>query len=132
MTTTQRSINFDEAVQPFCRNSDPRTSEQAAKTRSRKVLPIHYFVLRHHLEHKDSDRNAGFAAVAAGLTLDWEHGRRASRTIREDLKWIEPMLDDKGLPVVVKNYGTNKIAVRNRITEEGSAALMAQSVPLAQ
>ena len=132
MTTTQRSINFDEAVQPFCRNSDPRTSEQAAKTRSRKVQPIHYFVLRHHLEHKDSDRNAGFAAVAAGLTLDWEHGRRASRSIREDLNWIEPMLDDDGQPAVVKNYGTNKFAARNRITEEGSAALMSQPIPLAQ
>ena len=132
MTTTQRSINFDEAVQPFCRNSDPRTSEAAAKTRSRKVQPIHYFVLRHHLEHKDSDRNAGFAAVAAGLTLDWEHGRRASRTIREDLKWIEPLFNDDGQVEVVLNYGTNKFAARNRITEAGSAALMAQSVPLAQ
>ena len=96
------------------------------------MQPIHYFVLRHHLEHKDSDRNAGFAAVAAGLTLDWEHGRRASRTIREDLKWIEPLFNDDGQVEVVLNYGTNKFAARNRITEEGSAALMAQSVPLAQ
>ena len=79
------------------------------------MQPIHYFVLRHHLEHKDSDRNAGFAAVAAGLTLDWEHGRRASRSIREDLNWIEQMLDDDGQPAVVKNYGTNKFAARNRI-----------------
>ena len=132
MDDFQRSINFDPAVQPFCRNSDPRTSEQAAKTRSRQVKDIHYFVLRHHLEHKDSDRNAGFAAVAAGLTLDWEHGRRASRSIREDLNWIEPMLDDEGQPVVVKNYGTNKMAARNRITEAGSAALMSASVPLTQ
>ncbi len=132
MTASQRSINFDEAVQPFCRNSDPRTSEAAAKTRSHKVQPIHYFVLRHHLEHKDSDRNAGFAAVAAGLTLDWEHGRRASRSLREDLQWIEPMLESDGQAAVIKSCGTNKWASRNRITEAGSAALMSAPIPLAQ
>ena len=96
------------------------------------MQPIHYFVLRHHLEHKDSDRNAGFAAVAAGLTLDWEHGRRASRSLREDLKWIEPMLESDGHPAVTKNYGTWKFAARNRITEAGSAALMSAPVSLAQ
>ena len=132
MTAIQRSINFDPAVQPFCRNSDPRTSEAAAKTRSRKVQPIHYFVLRHHLEHRDSDRNAGFAAVKAGLTLDWEHGRRASRSLREDLEWIEPMLEPNGQPAVVKNYGTNKSANRNQLTEKGSAALMSAPIPLTQ
>ena len=96
------------------------------------MQPIHYFVLRHHLEHKDSDRNAGFAAVAAGLTLDWEHGRRASRSLREDLQWIEPLLDAEGKPEEVANYGTGKMAARNRITEAGSAALMSASIPLAQ
>ena len=131
MDDFQHSVNFDPAVQPFCRNSDPRTSEEAAKTRSRKLKDIHYFVLRHHSEHKDSDRNAGFAAVAAGLTLDWEHGRRASRSLREDLKWIEPLLEADGHPAVTKNYGTNKFAARNQITEAGSAALMSAPAPTA-
>ena len=66
------------------------------------------------------------------MTLDWEHGRRASRSLREDLQWIEPMLESDGQPAVVKNYGTNKWAARNRITEAGSAALMSASIPLAQ
>ena len=120
----QRSVNHDPNVQPYCRNSDPITSEMAAKNRSKKIKDIHLFVLRHHLEHQDSDRNAGIAAVKAGKTFDTEEGRRASRTIREDWEWIQVDLGPDGKPNLVQNYGSNQMARRNRITEEGSAVLM--------
>lgn len=118
--------SYNPAEQPFCRNSDPETSAYAARTRSRKVTNAHYFVLRHHLEHQDSDRNAGEAAVKAGLVPDWETGRRASRSVREDLKWTTILLHENGKAETVKNLGSNKPGKRNRITEEGRAALMAE------
>jgi hypothetical protein len=117
--------NFDSAVQPFCRNSDPRTSEDAAKQRKRDPGPEHLFVLRWHLEHRDSDANAGHAAMRAGLVNTQEAGRRASRTIREDLGWTQVETDPETLhPLTVRNRMSNRSGNRNRITEKGSAALM--------
>ena len=130
MNHPQRSINFNPAEQPFCRNSDPRTSADAAKLRNRRVRPVHYFVLSHHLQHKDSDRNAGIAAVEAGFAQDVEEGRRASRSVREDWEWTEIILKDDGTHDTIKNRGTNRSGKRNRLTEDGSAALMSQSIAL--
>ena len=120
--------SFNPAEQPFCRNSDPETSAYAARTRDRKVTDAHVFVLHHHLQHQDSDRNAGVAAVKAGLVPDWETGRRASRSVREDFEWTTIALQDDGKPQTVKNLGSNKPGKRNRITEEGSAVLMAAGI----
>jgi len=116
--------SYNPAEQPFCRNSDPETSAYAARTRSRKVTTAHYFVLRHHLQHQDSDRNAGIAAKEAGLVPDWETGRRASRSVREDLEWTTIVLQEDGKPETIRNLGSNKLGKRNKITEEGSAALL--------
>ena len=120
--------SYNPAEQPFCRNIDPETSAYAARTRSRKVTDAHYFVLRHHLLHQDSDRNAGIAAEKAGLVPDWETGRRASRSVREDMKWTTFLFQGNGKPETVKNLGSNKPGKRNRITEEGSAALLSSDV----
>ena len=116
---------FDPAVQPFCRNSDPLTSAEAAKRRKRDPGPEHLFVLRHHLLHRDSDANAGKAVMEAGLVNTQEAGRRASRTIREDFKWIAIDIDpETGKPLTVKNHLSTRQGQRNRITEKGSAVLM--------
>ena len=120
----QRSVNHDPKVQPFCRNTDPQTSADAAKQRSLKITDLHVFVLRHHLEHRDTDKNAGLAAVKAGITDDSDQGRRASRTLREDYGWCQWALDRDGKPAQAKNHRTNRWAQRNCITEAGSAALM--------
>ena len=114
---------FNPAVQPFCRNSDPDTSAEAAATRSTKIKEVHYFILGHHQKFKDTDRNAGEAALAAGLARDWEEGRRASRTVK-DKGWIETFEDVDGKFAKALNTSTNKRGLRHRITDEGIAALM--------
>ena len=53
--------------QTFFRVEDPETSREASKQRKRDPGPEHYFVLRHHAEHLDSDANAGQAALEAGF-----------------------------------------------------------------
>jgi|MDSW01.1.fsa_nt_gb hypothetical protein len=120
--------NYDARVQPFCRNSDPATSAEAAKKRNRSAGPEHFYALRHHLQHRDSDRNAGLALFEAGLVADVEAGRRASRTIREDLNWIAIELGDNGKPLTVPNRGTTRSGQRNRVTEKGSDALLTHSI----
>ena len=115
--------SFDPAIQPFCRNSDPDTSAEAAKSRSTEIKDVHFFVLRHHLQFKDTDRNAGEAAVKAGHAADWEEGRRASRTVKEK-GWVETFIDSDGKLARTVNNSTGKKGLRHRITEQGSAALM--------
>ena len=130
MDTDQTNLfhpNFDPAVQPFCRNSDPVTSADAAKSRSTEIKDVHYFVLRHHLQFRDTDRNAGEAAVKAGHAAEWEEGRRASRTVKEK-GWIETFIDENGKPARAVNNSTGKKGLRHRITEEGSAALLEKGI----
>ena len=116
---------FNPSVQPFCRNSDPQTSADAAKRRKRDPGPEHFFVLRHHLINRDSDANAGQAAFEAGLVRTQDSGRRASRTIREDFGWVAIDLDpETNEPLTIRNHMSNRSGQRNRITEKGSAALM--------
>ena len=107
----------------FARGGDPTTSQDAARTRSRKIGPEHFFVLRHHYQHRDSDSNAGFAAFQEGLVRSPESGRRASRTIREDLGWIEVLMDEDGEPQRVRNLLSNKQGMANTLTTKGLQAL---------
>lgn len=115
---------FEQQGSLFARRSDPETSQEAARTRSRKIQPVHYFVLRHHAEHFDTDANAGQAAFLAGQCGCQEEGRRASRTIREDLEWIEFLIDpDSGKAVTARNVTSGKPGKRNVVTEKGGRVL---------
>ena len=81
----------------------------------------HYFVLRHHAEHLDSDANAGQAALEAGFVNTQEHGRRASRTIREDFGWTKIAIDpESGTPVTRKNRMSNRSGQANELTPLGA------------
>ena len=125
---------FDPKVQPITRNTDPQTSADAAASLNRQTRDLHCFILRHHLDHQDTDRNAGEALVAAGFVdcsgnvdrpiTDWEEGRRASRWIREELGWTEYFLGDDGKPAVTPNNSTGKKGQRNRLTRDGWQALL--------
>ena len=115
---------LEEQGSLFARNSDPETSKEAARTRSTKIQPVHYFVLRHHSKHFDSDANAGQAAFLAGECDCQEEGRRASRTIREDLEWIEVLVDPaSGKAATAKNVTSGKSGRRNALTEKGRRVL---------
>lgn len=108
----------------FARHTDPCTSKEAARTRSRKIQPVHYFVLQHHADHSDSDANAGQAAFLANQCKTQEEGRRASRTIREDLRWIEILSDpETGKPLTVRNVTSGKSGARNVLTTIGQEVL---------
>ena len=110
---------FNKKVQPFCRNSDPATSEAAAKARCIDPQNHHYWILDYHQTHKTSDGNAGWAAFQAGVVNTPESGRRASRTCREDFGWIELDIDEQGNCHTVTNVMTNRKGQRNRITPKG-------------
>ena len=117
-------MSFEHQGSLFARHTDPSTSQEAARTRSRKIQPVHYFVLEHHAFNRDSDANAGQAAFLAKQCKTQEEGRRASRTIREDLGWLEIMHDpDTGKPVTVRNVTSGKSGMRNMLTEVGRDVL---------
>ncbi len=105
----------------FSRRNDPETSREASKQRKRDPGPEHYFVLRHHAEHLDSDANAGQAALEAGFVNTQEHGRRASRTIREDFGWTKIAIDsESGKPMTRKNRMSNRSGQANELTPLGA------------
>ena len=111
---------FNPQVDPFVRSSDPHTSREAAQKRSRKIGPEHLFCLKHHANAPDSDANAGFACLEAGLVSSQEIGRRASRTIREDLNWTENLLDPaSGRYLTVPNRNSNREGKQNFLTDLG-------------
>lgn len=104
----------------FSRRNDPETSREASKQRKRDPGPEHYFVLGHHLEHIDTDANAGQAALEAGVVNTQEHGRRASRTIREDFGWTEIAIDpESGKPITRRNRMSNRSGQANKLTAFG-------------
>jgi hypothetical protein len=104
----------------FSRRNDPETSREASKQRKRDPGPEHYFVLEHHLEHIDTDANAGQAALEAGVVNTQEHGRRASRTIREDFGWTEIAIDpESGRPITRRNRMSNRSGQANKLTAFG-------------
>lgn len=120
-------MNFEQGSL-FARRADPATSKEAARTRSRKIQPVHYFVLEHHASCPDSDANAGQAAFLAQQCKTQEEGRRASRTIREDLGWIEIDHDpNTGKPVTVRNLTSGKSGMRNRVNATGREVLASRN-----
>ena len=116
---------FDPHVDPFVRSSDPHTSREAAEKRSRKIGPEHLFCLRHHAATPDSDANAGLKCLEAGLVSSQEMGRRASRTIREDLNWTENLIDpDSGRYLTVPNRNSSRAGKQNFLTPLGRNQLL--------
>lgn len=111
-----------EQQQPdiFSRRNDPETSREASRQRKRDPGPEHYFVLHHHAQHLDSDANAGQAALEAGVVNTQEHGRRASRTIREDFGWTKIAIDPQsGKPMTRRNRMSNRSGQANELTPLG-------------
>ena len=108
----------------FYRNQDPGTSRLAAESLDLSLKELHYFILKHHNSHQDSDSNAGFVAFEKGFTRSPETGRRASRSLREAHKMTEFQIDPSTKSAaVVTGRISGRLGQRNYLTEKGRAVL---------
>lgn len=108
----------------FYRNEDPNTSRLAAESLDLDFKEVHYFILKHHNTHQDSDSNAGLVAFEKGLVRSPETGRRASRTLREAHKMTEFRIDPSTKSAaVVTGRISGRLGQRNYLTEDGKTVL---------